>query len=819
MPQETTKHRDVLAAIESIGAIAELTAQHDGHYDYELDLEVIVYGRNYNGKPVGPYVRLLTYAPGEEIVREGDWGGNSFYIVVDGKADVLFDEGRNKVAEIPAGVQFGEMSVLAGMPRTATIRAPQGEPVQVLEVQRPALRLLRKLPKFGEVLDSTYRRNGRATTIQDIGASTQLSKEAISQLEAISKFKVFGKHHVLFRGGDRVKHLYVLKSGWAKLTPMQVTRQLTPAEDRPDNWDAKASEAYFGPSHCFGVEAITRDGNWEQTCTLMGRTEILEISLSHLRKHPELREILLLAFTGMAAPDNPNEGRQPLPIAKAQEALIETGLVDATNLLVMDMDLCVRCGNCSMACHQVHGQSRLLRRGVHIERPVAIEPKSSFQSLLSPSVCLHCQDPECLTGCPTGAIGRFPGGQVDIDPKSCIGCGDCATQCPYNAISMIPRKAGKFDVTAKGWHSWFDLKPDPLPPAVEQTDDLLAVKCNLCQGTTLNPPSLAGAKRKAYSCEENCPTGALLRVDPHTYFAEIKNIEGTIFRDSTHVVSRHTSHKDFGKRLMHLLGLGVTLVLTLLTLLGMSRYGLEEPVIGTWLDVRWLTGIVGLIGIVGVMAYPVRRQIYKKRVGPLRYWMLAHSYLGVIAGIVLLLHGGRSSGGALTTALMVSFDLVILTGLFGILIYFFAPRMLTKIEGQPLLIEDLTARRKELAEELGALMATASPQVRTTIQQRVIPRLLSFGFLLRQYLKRESLEEMLASVKGVFAADGQLIAESDRVTLTKSLETAATMRRVDALIYLHQLLKLWLAPHVLVTSLMLALMFVHIIQVLYFLAR
>jgi len=59
MPQETTKHRDVLAAIESIGAIAELTAQHDGHYDYELDLEVIVYGRNYNGKPVGPYVRLL----------------------------------------------------------------------------------------------------------------------------------------------------------------------------------------------------------------------------------------------------------------------------------------------------------------------------------------------------------------------------------------------------------------------------------------------------------------------------------------------------------------------------------------------------------------------------------------------------------------------------------------------------------------------------------------------------------------------------------------------------------------------------------------
>jgi CRP-like cAMP-binding protein len=227
-----------------------------------------------------------------------------------------------------------------------------------LEVQRPALRLLRKLPKFGEVLDSTYRRNGRATTIQDIAAATQLSKEAVSQLEAISQFKVFGKNHVLFRAGDRMKNLFVLKSGWAKVTPRNVTRQLTMEENHPRNWNAKAAEAYFGPSHCFGVEAITRDGNWEQTCTLMGRAEVLEITLKELRKHPELREILLLAFTGMAAPDNPNEGRQPLPVAKAQESLIETGLVDATNLLVMDMDLCVRCGNCSMACHQVHGQSR-----------------------------------------------------------------------------------------------------------------------------------------------------------------------------------------------------------------------------------------------------------------------------------------------------------------------------------------------------------------------------------------------------------------------------------------------------------------------------
>jgi Fe-S-cluster-containing dehydrogenase component/CRP-like cAMP-binding protein len=815
MPQETIKHREVLTAIESIGAIADLTAKHDGHYEYELDLEVIVYGRNYNGKKVGPYVRLLTYEPGEDIVQEGDWGGNTLYIVVSGKADVLVrNAGKlTKVSEIPEGVQFGEMSVLAGVPRAATVRAPVDEPVQVLELQRPALRLLRKLPRFGEALDTTYRRHGRAATIQEIKAATQLSEEALGQLEMISRFRIFAKNHVLFRAGEPIRRLYVLKSGWARLTPRTQLTPIAIAEKESRNWSAKAGATYVGPSHYFGVEAITHDCEWEQTCTLLGRAEILEISISKLRQYPELRETLLLAFSNIASRDL-TQSRQPLPIAKSQEDLIETGLVDATNLLVMDMDLCVRCGNCSMACHQIHGQSRLLRRGIHITRPVALKQKANFQSLLAPAVCLHCKDAECLTGCPTGSIGRFSDGQVDIDPNTCIGCADCATQCPYNAITMVPRNP-KEEPRPSRWRRWFRIEPQPLPPAVEQTEDLLAVKCNLCAGTTLNPP---GAKKQAYSCEDNCPTGSLLRVDPKVYFSEIKNIEGVIFRDSTHAILRHTSHKDFGKRVIHTIGLAVTLLLTGLTILGLMNYGLETPLIGSWLDLRWITGIVGLTGIAGVMAYPVRRQIYKRRAGALRYWLMSHGYLGVIAGILILLHGGTDSGGVLTTALMISFDLVILTGLFGILAYYFAPRMLTRIEGQPLLIEDLIARREELSHELGEAMAAASPNARVFIQRRVLPKLFSLKFLLRQYLKRETLEQLIAETNHGFESQISGMSPYERGNLFSTIEKAATVRRVDALIYLHQSLKLWLAPHVVLTSLMLALMIVHIIQVIYFAA-
>ena len=73
MPREHTSRREVLNAIQALPSIRDLLAIHDGHYEHELDLEVSVYGRNYNGKKVGPYVRLLTYEPGESIINAGDW--------------------------------------------------------------------------------------------------------------------------------------------------------------------------------------------------------------------------------------------------------------------------------------------------------------------------------------------------------------------------------------------------------------------------------------------------------------------------------------------------------------------------------------------------------------------------------------------------------------------------------------------------------------------------------------------------------------------------------------------------------------------------
>jgi Fe-S-cluster-containing dehydrogenase component/CRP-like cAMP-binding protein len=824
MPHEITNHSAILDAIRRSGIISELVEKDDGHFKYELDLEVIVYGRNYTGKKVGPYAHLLVYEAGEEIITQGDWGGNTFFIGVEGDLDVYVRDqsGQQKwVDKQKPGKSFGEMSVLAGVPRNATIMVPAGGRATVLKVERPALRLLRKLPTFGQTLDETYRRNGLRRTLDDVRqvAADAFSPELTARLGEAAQFKIYSKHHVLFRAGDPVTHLFFIRNGWVKRVRDASTNG-DRASAAADLDDEDAGADFFGAGNCLGLEGLDAERTWKHTTTLLARTEILEVAIAHLRADRSLRDTLFKVFSGADGEGKALQEDLDARAAQAVEKEISTGIIDGTNLLVMDMDLCVRCGNCSLACHKVHGQSRLLRRGIHIERPT--RPGSSFtQHVLSPSVCLHCQDPECLTGCPTGAIGRFPQGQIDIDPKTCIGCGDCATQCPYNAISMIPLKPTASPPAPASWKgrlkSWLSLAPPQLPPPVTEIENLLAVKCNLCENTPLNP---AGARRAAYSCEENCPTGALVRVNPREYFGEAGKAIGIVYRDQTHAIGRNIHKRDPAARLWHGLGILATVALTIATLWGARRYGLDGRLGETWLSVRWITGLVGLLGIAGVMAYPARKQVYRRRAGPLRYWMLAHVYLGVIAGVVLLLHGGRSTGGLLTSLLMVSFDLVILTGLFGIFCYIVVPRIMTSIEGDPLLVEDLEMRREELRATLAGIGAEDAPELRQVIERRVRGRFLSLRYLLRQYVRREDLTAMLEEARREFTPEAERLSDRQaRALLIEAIEAAATLRRVDSLVYLHKLLKVWLAPHVVSTSIMLALMVVHIVQVIYFAVR
>src|ERR1051326_658894 len=598
MPREITDRGRVVEAVQRLALTAELFEEQNGKQKYAADLEVIVQGRDYgNGKRVGPYVRLLAYDAGEEIMREGEWGGNTFYIAVEGPLDVYVNEhgGRRKINVLEPGTCFGEMALLAGIERNATVAVPANQTAVVLEVSRPALRLLRKLPKFGQILDETYRTHGFARVLDDFARITDkpLSQALVNELKNSARFMVYGKNHVLCKEDAPIDRVIFIKSGWVRRARGVPFHAASP--EVVMGMDENIGVDFLGAGNCLGLEGINEPEAWNYSASLLARTEVLEISLAAFSADPQLRRELFESLSGFSNADDSLpltlESIADVNALKSAEQEIATGVVDGSNVLVMDMDLCVRCGNCSLACHKMHGQSRLLRRGIQIERPLSIG-KRRLQHALVPQVCMHCADPECLTGCPTGSIFRDPLGQVDIDRASCIGCFDCATQCPYDAIAMVPREAQKHGRSfISRLTRIFSFRLDE-PAAPAASDDLVAIKCNLCGGTSLNPP---GVRRKAYSCEENCPTGALVRVNPLEYFEEVTSAQGFVFRDQTHAIGRNIHKRDPLARTWHVAGVLTTLLVVVAVVFGLLRYGFDAVIAGSWLTMRWLTGLTGLL--------------------------------------------------------------------------------------------------------------------------------------------------------------------------------------------------------------------------------
>jgi hypothetical protein len=145
---------------------------------------------------------------------------------------------------------------------------------------------------------------------------------------------------------------------------------------------------------------------------------------------------------------------------------------------------------------------------------------------------------------------------------------------------------------------------------------------------------------------------------------------------------------------------------------------------------------------------------------------------------------------------------------------------MTRIEGEPLLVEDLEARRKELRTDVRAILEKSDGWLKEEIRDRVYGRFLSNRFLLRQILRREELKALLAQARQEFKErTTRLTTQEERDLLISAVETAVTLRRVDALLALHWLLRFWIPMHIAATALMLGLMLVHIVQVVFFSVR
>jgi uncharacterized protein len=107
---------------------------------------------------VGAIAAELLFAPGEELVRQGE-PVTRFLVLLDGSAEVR--QGTRRINVMRAGDFVGEIGLVSRSPATATVRAL--EPVRALAVETPAFRaLLRRLPSLTDrVLDALAARTAR----------------------------------------------------------------------------------------------------------------------------------------------------------------------------------------------------------------------------------------------------------------------------------------------------------------------------------------------------------------------------------------------------------------------------------------------------------------------------------------------------------------------------------------------------------------------------------------------------------------------------------------------------------------------------------
>ena len=123
-----------------------------------------------------------------------------------------------------------------------------------------------------------------------------------------------------------------------------------------------------------------------------------------------------------------------------------------------------------------------------MSNPRFIRHGRTFDHWMVTNACMHCADPVCMIGCPTGAISRQIGsGVVTINDTTCIGCATCANSCPYDNIRMVEIKS---------------LSGEPLVDTTTHRPIVKATKCDLC---STNPGGPA--------CVRACPHDALQRVN------------------------------------------------------------------------------------------------------------------------------------------------------------------------------------------------------------------------------------------------------------------------------------------------------------------
>ncbi|TIX50991.1 NAD(P)-binding domain-containing protein [Alteraurantiacibacter aquimixticola] len=431
------------------------------------------------------------FAPGEAVFIRNEPGSSMFAIAQGSVAVEVNPNDPSVTVPIEEGSIFGEVGLISGRRRGATIRA--AEPLVVVELSRnAALKLIATVPSAGRVVNQIsierqlLQMFGSGLTREDVAALVQ-------QAEVVD---VRAGQKVIEEGAED-RDIYVIRRG-----SMIVEKDIG---GKPVFLSYLPAGSYFG-------EMAVIDGS-KRTATVKAaiKSEVVrfpgEAFNALLDAKPRLREKALEEMAGRREVTAFVEARKDSfgsaadMYSETAQFLVDNGIGEATDVLLIDETLCVGCDNCEKACADSHeGLSRLDR-----------EAGRTYAHLHVPTSCRHCEHPHCMADCPPNAIKRGPDGEVFID-DTCIGCGNCQRNCPYGVIRMDavpPEKPGLL--------SWLLFGKGPGPGEASYSwrkehsgegQAKLAIKCDMCLGIDGGP-----------ACVRACPTGAAIRVAPEKFLS------------------------------------------------------------------------------------------------------------------------------------------------------------------------------------------------------------------------------------------------------------------------------------------------------------
>ena len=443
----------------------------EGDLEIFLDAEMKHAAKSKSSQRTGIFGLVKTVVTGlaKRETKSPDVDARRNYIPID--APVSLEMARPIATLTPADILFGEMTCMSSYPRSATVRAKTR--VKLLEIQRNVLYTLQRSKKAKSMLDDVYRKRSIDSHLRGVA----LFADAITNNAEFNAFVESMRDKVklvrlnpgdtVFRQGDLADNFYLVRVGFVKVS-----------QGRPGG---EIAIAYIGPGGHFGEIALmsqlleladkTLPGVRIATVSALDHVDLVSIAatdfLELLSRYPTIRAALLKEAEGRLDQNRALTKKGSTEINLGE--FLKQGLMDAQSLLVLDLEKCTRCDECTKACADTHqGVTRLVREGLR------------FENFLVASSCRSCLDPHCMVGCPVGSIRRRSSREIVIEDW-CIGCGKCAENCPYGNINMHPFPTGKKMADPN--------QPGRTIPVVQQK----ATMCDLCS-------SLDGTPSCVYAC-------------------------------------------------------------------------------------------------------------------------------------------------------------------------------------------------------------------------------------------------------------------------------------------------------------------------------